>query len=60
IRKRWSTEFTINTDNEKIADMALIALSQALMPQIEEYKKTRINRYWEVTDTMKKLTIKGS
>ncbi|MCK5289605.1 MAG: hypothetical protein KAJ56_01560 [Candidatus Aenigmarchaeota archaeon] len=47
IRNRWSTEFRIDTDNEKIADKALIALSQALMPEIEQYNKTRRNRYWE-------------
>ncbi|MCK5290026.1 MAG: hypothetical protein KAJ56_03695, partial [Candidatus Aenigmarchaeota archaeon] len=47
IRNRWGTEFRIDTGNEKIADMALIALSQALMPEIKEYNETRRNRYYE-------------
>ncbi|MEA3229572.1 MAG: hypothetical protein U9P44_01530 [archaeon] len=47
VRDRWSTRFKINTDDEKTADKALIALSQALLPEIEQYNKTRRKRYWD-------------
>ncbi len=46
-RSSMNTEFSVNTADEEVAKAALDALSQVLHDEINDYNKTRRNRYWE-------------